>query len=319
MSIFDLECSQEESLIHLLPIAWEATTSYGAGTANGPKAIQSESYQIDLMDLDFPDAYKCGFYFHKIDSEIQQLNTLTKNLVKQCHEEDFPQKKVDEVNTNCEKMNDFVYQSTKNLLEAGKRVGIVGGDHSVPLGAIKALREKYDFAILHIDAHADLRKSYQGYTYSHASIMYNVLQLKHPPSHLVQIGIRDFCHEELSMIDTELNIHTYFDRDIHKDLLEGYTWQSVCDRVAKALPKDIYISFDIDGLSPEFCPDTGTPVPGGLSYNQFCYLISYLHQQGKKLIGFDLVEVSPGENKHNPWNANVGMRCLYKLCNFLST
>jgi len=217
-------------------------------------------------------------------------------------------------------LRDWVYEMTRNLLKEGKLVGLVGGDHSTPLGLIKALGEVHpDFGILQIDAHADLREAYEGFTYSHASIMYNVLKEVPQMSRLVQVGIRDYCDEELELINNnQERISTFFDSNIKERMYEGEHWKAICNDIIKALPDKVYISFDIDGLDPKLCPDTGTPVPGGFEMDQIFYLFKQLHLSGKTIIGFDLNEVSCGEHTTDGIDAIVGARVLYKMCNFLT-
>ena len=181
----------------------------------------------------------------------------------------------------------------------------------------KAIAEKHgDFGILQIDAHCDLRKAYEGFTYSHASIMYNALKLP-AVGRLVQVGVRDYCDEELNVIKRSMGrVVTYFDQDLKDELYEGTTWGNLCDQIIQDLPQYVYISFDIDGLDPKLCPNTGTPVQGGFETEQVFYLFSKLLQSKKNIIGFDLNEVGVGETD---WDANVGARVLFKLCNLLVT
>ena len=141
--------------------------------------------------------------------------------------------------------------------------GGVGGDHSVPLGLMRVMAERYPgVGVLHIDAHADLRKAYEGFTYSHASIMYNALQEAPGIGALVQVGIRDFCDEELETARADKRVVQFPDHELAAAGFAGETWQQVCNRIVETLPKQVYVSFDIDGLSPGNCPHTGTPVPG---------------------------------------------------------
>jgi agmatinase len=194
-------------------------------------------------------------------------------------------------------------------------VGVIGGDHSVPLGAIKSIHEKYagEFGVLHIDAHADLRIAYEGFTWSHASIMYNLMTSQHPPNKLVQVGIRDFCEEEVDFIRERKDIDTYFDLHLKKRMMEGESWKNLCIEIVSHLPDKVYVSFDIDGLDPTLCPNTGTPVPGGLSFAEALGLLRTICESQRKIVGFDLNEVSGGPTREE-WNGNVGARLLYKLC-----
>ncbi|PIZ06753.1 MAG: agmatinase, partial [Flavobacteriales bacterium CG_4_10_14_0_8_um_filter_32_5] len=192
-------------------------------------------------------------------------------------------------------------------------VTVLGGDHNSPLGLIQALAEKHtNFGILQIDAHADLRIAFEGFEFSHASIAYNALKLKQI-SKLVQVGIRDICQEEIDYIsNSKGKIKTFFDWDIKQQQFEGKTWATICDEIIAELPENIYITYDIDALDPKLCPNTGTPVPGGFEYDQVNYLINKITESKKKIIGFDLNEVG-----NNEWDANVGARILFKLCNFM--
>ena len=193
-------------------------------------------------------------------------------------------------------------------------MALLGGDHSTPLGLLQALAEKHpQFGILQIDAHFDLRKAFEGFTHSHASIMYNALDL--PQVHkLVQVGIRDYCQEEVDVVaQYPGRIHCFYDRDLRRSVLHGENWWTICKRIVHSLPKEVYISFDIDGLDPSLCPNTGTPVPGGLQWEEVLMLLETIVESGRKIIGFDLVEVSGATE--NEWDAIIGARMLFKLCN----
>jgi agmatinase len=324
MNVFDYDVSRENAAIVLLPVPWEATTSYGKGTAVGPELILQASAQQDLFDLYFKDAYKKGFFWQDIPAQILEkshettkiaLSTLYKDA-----EDPKIQEKIRKVNSMCEEMNQWTYENAKKILQEGKICGVVGGDHSVPYGAIQAYSEKYkgDFGILHFDAHADLREAYQGFTYSHASIFYNVTKQKLAKK-LVQVGIRDFCQEEYEYIEnSDGRIKTFFDAELKNEMFEGKTWGQLAKEIIEELPKNVYVSVDIDGLEPTLGPNTGTPVVGGLDFAQFKYLLKVLHESGRKIIGFDLNEVSAGADYDlaNEWDGNVGMRVLFQLCGY---
>ena len=181
-------------------------------------------------------------------------------------------------------MNRIVYLQSSALLRQGRFVGIVGGEHSVPLGFLQALGEHYDsFGILHIDAHADLREAYEGFSFSHASIMYNALKTVPAISSLTQVGVRDFCQEEYDFIQNSDRIAFFSDESLQEGLFEGLTWREQCHRIMESLPDHVYISFDIDGLTPDLCPHTGTPVPGGLTFQQVDYLLYLLASSNRKI------------------------------------
>jgi len=328
-NIFGLPFNEEDSQLVLLPVPWEVTVSYRLGTARGPEKIFDAAMQVDLFDPDVKDGWKKGFYMLPIDKNIRSKS----DYLRQCAElilSDMVDggviaenaqlsEKLQEINDGGELLFNWVYEMTGNLLKEGKKVGLIGGDHSTPLGFIKALSDVHDdFCILQIDAHADLRVAYEGFTYSHASIMYNVLQRVPQVKKLVQVGIRDYCDEELDMItQSGGRITAFFDKDIKEQQYEGATWNDICKQVIDTLPQKVYISFDIDGLDPKLCPNTGTPVPGGFEMDQIFYLFKMLHTSGRQIIGFDLNEVSNGEHIGDGIDAIVGARILFKLCNFM--
>ncbi len=328
-NIFGLPFGENDAELVLLPIPWEVTVSYRPGTGRGPEKIFDAAMQVDLYDPDVVDGWKKGFYMLPIDKNIRTKS----DYLRQCAEliisdiieggviaeNEQLSNKMKEINEGGEMLLNWVYEMTLSLMKEGKKVGLIGGDHSTPLGYIKALGVLHeDFAVLQIDAHADLREAYEGFTYSHASIMYNVLQQVPQVKKLVQVGIRDYCDEELQMINgSNGRVVTFFDKDIKAQQYEGATWKDICKQVIDTLPQKVYISFDIDGLDPKLCPNTGTPVPGGFETEQVFYLFKMLHQSGRQLIGFDVNEVSGGDHRGDSIDAMVGARVLYKLCNFM--
>ena len=329
--IFGLPFNVEEAKLILIPVPWEATTSYGGGTAHGPKAILSASKQVDLFDLELGNFFDAGIAMQDSFSALSEWNSDAKAAALIVMDADENSSEIEQaahlVNSYSDKVNQYVYTETKKLLSEGKCVGIVGGDHSSPFGAIQAYLEYYpQMSILHIDAHADLRDAYEGFEYSHASIMHNVIS-KTSLTKLVQIGIRDFCEDEFALIEqNKLRIVTYFDSVLINEKMNGKHFSAICDDIISHLSQEVYVSFDIDGLDPRFCPHTGTPVPGGLDYTEALFLLKKIKQSGRKIIGFDLCEVSLGESyseENQPidpaaeWDANVGARLLYKLCGYV--
>jgi len=319
--IFGLPFSCEEASLVLIPVPWEVTTSYKRGTANGPDAILNASPQLDLYDITFGPVWKKGIALEKKNvSWIKLNNKLSKKSKKVI---DFLEKGGDaknskviqallkEINASCDDLNKQIKKQCLSWLNKNKKVGIIGGEHSVPLGFLQALSEKHtSFGILQIDAHADLRQGYEGFVFSHASIMYNAIQI--PNVHkLVQVGIRDICQEEINRInDSKNRIKLFSDTELKSRSYKGETWDFICDDIIASLPQKVYISFDIDGLNPVYCPGTGTPVPGGLEIQEAFYLVEKLAESGREIIGFDLCEVSPGKDD---WDGNVGARVVYKL------
>lgn len=323
--IFGIPMTEAESRVVLLPVPWEVTTSYGVGASNGPRIIRQASEQIDLFDFETGNAFEAGYFMREISTEVlensRKYKKLAQEVIQLKTEQSGDQKRIDqllaEVNAASKKMTEWVYTHTKEILNNGKLFGLVGGDHSCPLGAIQAICEKHsDVGILHIDAHSDTRKAYQGFEQSHASIMYNVMQLANKPKKLVQVGIRDFCEEEYKFVTSRNDIKTFFDIGLKQRQFKGESWASIAADIIHELPQNVYISFDIDGLDPRYCPSTGTPVIGGLSADEVFFLFNLLAQSGRRIVGFDLNEVSSGEAEESEWDGNVGARILYKLCNW---
>jgi agmatinase len=328
-SIFGLPFSAEQSEIIIIPVPWEVTVSYGSGASDGPQAILDASFQVDLHHQEFPELWKLGMFLDlneqtekwKLDSDTykNEAQFIISALENGEDISAIPALKFsqDKINIVCHKMVDEVKNRTLHWLNKGKKVALLGGDHSTPLGYYQALATKHDsFGILHLDAHMDLRIAYEGFTYSHASVMYNALKIPQI-SKIVQVGIRDFCKQEAETAMSErVVVHT--DTDMKSETFNGINWHQQCDKIIANLPQKVTVSFDIDALQSWYCPNTGTPVPGGISYEQATYLLSKLANSDKEIIGFDLVEVAPGDDKNNDWDGNVGARMLYHLCGMLA-
>ncbi len=316
-SVFGFPYDEEEADLVIIPVPWDVTVSYGEGTANGPAAVLEASRQLDfnIHGLDRPWAHRV--FMEPIEKNLQELSVNSRErargqiaLLEEGQQTSVPE--MEELNQHCEFMVHWANKKAKSHLQNGKVVGFLGGDHSTPLGLIQALADRQAFGILQIDAHMDLRRSYEGFTYSHASIMHNALQLPGVES-LVQVGIRDFCEEEEEFArSSEKVISVFYDSQVRRQLFEGVSWKSITDKILEDLPENVYVSFDIDGLSPDLCPNTGTPVPGGLAFSEVAYLLEELRSSGRRIVGFDLSEVAPGTD--GDWDANVGARILYLLC-----
>lgn len=325
-SIFGLPFNADESEIIIIPVPWEVTVSYGAGASLGPEAILEASFQVDLHHQEFPELWKLGMYLDLNDqtekwaTDSKKYKGLAQPIIQALESgeviESLPalQSDLDKINKACRELNNEVKDRVLYWTKKGKKVALLGGDHSTPLGYYEALATQHDdFGILHLDAHMDLRIAYEGFKYSHASIMYNALQIPQI-SKIVQVGIRDFCQQEAeTALSERVLVHT--DTDLKAENFKGITWQAQCEKIIASLPQKVTISFDIDGMYSWYCPNTGTPVPGGFSFEQATYLLSKLGESGKEIIGFDLVEVAPGDDD---WDGNVGARMLYHMCGVLA-
>ncbi|PZR28595.1 MAG: agmatinase [Citrobacter freundii] len=325
-NIFGLPTSEDDARLVIVPIPWEVTVSYGAGTARAPEAIFKAALQVDLFDSEVPEGWKQGYYMRPIDRKLLMKSDYLRKEAElyidyisrgeEVSANQFMSKTIREVNEGGAFLTQWVYEQTKVLLNKGKLVGVLGGDHSVPLGYFKAIAEKHQsFGILQIDAHCDLRAAYEGFTYSHASIMYNALAEIPQLTKLVQVGVRDYGGDEWEYLKNNKDrVTTYFDRDIKYRQYEGENWKQIVEEIVSKLPQQVFISFDIDGLDRKLCPHTGTPVPGGFETEEVFYLFKKVIESGRKIIGFDLCEVGISDTD---WNANVGARVLFKLCNTL--
>lgn len=326
-TIFGLPFSAEQSEIIIIPVPWEVTVSYGAGASDGPEAVLDASFQVDLNHQDFPELWKLGIYFDKAP-EHWKINSnsykaLAQPIIQALEKgEDLNNhpsllSDLETINKVCRDLHTEVKEKVLFWTKQGKKVVLLGGDHSTPLGYYEALASIHDnFGILHLDAHMDLRIAYEGFTFSHASIMYNALQISQI-SKIVQLGIRDFCEQEAEVVQqSNGRVLVNTDSDLKAETFLGITWEEQCDAVIATLPQKVCVSFDIDGLYSWYCPNTGTPVPGGFSFEQATYLFNKLAASGKDIIGFDLVEVAPGEN--DDWDGNVGARMLFHMCGMLA-
>ena len=318
--IFGLPFTAEEAAVVVLPVPFEATTSYGGGTSRGPFAVFEASRQVDLYDHDTGRPYAAGIAMLDIPKKVLRWNSEGKKLAalviaKGGAVDAKTRAAAARVNAIGDKLNRFVYDTTRELLERGKMVVTLGGDHSVPFGAMQAYAERHPgLGILHLDAHADLRNAYEGFAWSHASIFHNVMRRIDRVERLVQVGVRDLGNAENEMISSsEGRIVTFFDADLAAEKESGTPFAKIADEIVTHLPGEVYLSWDIDGLDPTLCPGTGTPVPGGLSWNEAIGLLRAILRAKKRIVGLDLCEVAPGDSE---WDANVGARLLYKMIGF---
>jgi agmatinase len=320
--LFGLPTTPDEARLVIVPVPWDATTSYRPGTSRGPAAIRTASHQLDLYDADLGEPWRAGIAMLDIPEHIADLNARTRRDAERIidvggrigNDRDLATA-LARVNEAGAALNRHVYEQVDRHMRAGKLVGVLGGDHSVPFGAIARVAESHDsFAVLHVDAHSDLREAYEGFEWSHASIMFNVVRKIPQVKKLVQVGIRDFAKGEVDFVAANAGrVAVYYDVQLAERAFRGEPWHVTCDTIIDSLPRDVYVSFDIDGLDPKLCPSTGTPVPGGLSFQQAAYLIRRVVETGRRIVGFDLNEVVPGPDG-DEWDANVGARMLYKLC-----
>ncbi|MCC6405668.1 MAG: arginase family protein, partial [Planctomycetes bacterium] len=281
------------------------------------------SKQVDLFDLATGRPYEAGIAMLDADPRVLKHNREASKLADRViaaggvvagkRELEKALARVNELGSD---VNELVYRASKRVLESGKLLALVGGDHSTPFGAIRAALELHPkLGVLHFDAHADLRVAYEGFEWSHASIMENVTR-RLPLARLVQVGIRDFCEDEYELIRASKGrIVTLFDRDWQNAKLEGRDLKKRVRAHLAKLPRDVYVSFDIDAFDPTLCPSTGTPVPGGLSWGDAMFWLDELVRAKKRVVALDLNEVNPGPaaDDEDSWDAMVGARLLYRM------
>lgn len=327
-TLFGLPQSSDESEIVILSLPWNANASEPTSTDEGIHDLVEVSSLIDFYHHDFPDVWRYGISIEYANDKVISMNKDAKECAQSLmallneSESATTHSTIEQLKSKLTGINNdflkYAYTWCKTWIEKEKLVGVLGGDHSVSLGYISMVADHCDnFGVLQLDAHCDLRAGYLENDFSHASVMYHVSKLA-SVKRLVQVGVRDYCEEEVECIkNSQGKIKTFFDYELKDQLFQGKSWQSICKKIGNALPEKIYISFDIDALTPDLCPNTGTPVPGGLSFEQVSYLFHTLHTMGKQIIGFDLVEVGQ-DSTSLKWDAKVASRILYTLCGYYS-
>jgi agmatinase len=322
--LYGLPFSPDEARVVIVPVPFEATTSYGAGTANGPAAVLRASQQVDLHDPQTRDPFRAGIAMEPVAARVRAWNREARRLAlpilrRGGRIDGDPRlararQRVNEIGA---RLNDWVHERVASRLASGQVPGVLGGDHSVAFGAIRAAAAAHPgLGILHVDAHADLREAYEGFTWSHASIMGNVVSRLPEVKRVVQVGLRDVALGEQRRIrGSRGRIRAWHDADLARDLARGKRFAAIARTIVAGLPRRVWVSFDVDGLDPALCPGTGTPVPGGLTWHQSVSLLETLCRSGRRIVGFDLCEVAPSPGG-GEWDANVGARLLYKLIGF---
>ncbi len=284
LSIEDKYSNLIDSTIAIVQAPYEHTVSYGEGAMLGPKAIIEASWQVEFYDEEF-DRELC---FEKGIATIEPI--------------EFG----DKIDADALQL---IYQQVSDLLNSNKFVVTLGGEHTISTAPIQAHYVKYpDMSILQFDAHSDLRDTYQDSKYSHASIMARVCEF-FPTNKITQVGIRAQCIEESKFIK-EHQINTFYASGIRI----GKYGQNWIKELVNTLGSEIYITFDVDAFDPSIMPTTGTPEPDGLSYRNALEIFREICNQGKKIIGFDVVELAPIEGI-NHTNLTCA-RLVYKMLNY---
>ncbi|CAN5141311.1 agmatinase [soil metagenome] len=274
--------NKDNSKVVIVPVPYEATVSYGKGTSKGPAAVLHASQQVELFDDElWVEPHKIGIYTHEAVNMEPVIGEETPTAFQP------------------------LYDAVSPIIESSKFPICIGGEHSLSLGAIKACAKRYpDLSILQIDAHGDLRKSYDGNPYSHASVAYHIYKALPQPL-ITQVGIRNISQEEVTWLEEDKpNINIFWAR--HQDRWNFH-------EIIHTLSDNVYLTIDVDGLDSSVMPSTGTPEPGGMSWYHLIELVKVLCIR-KNVVGADIVELSPIPNLHAP--DFLVAKLLYKLIGY---
>ena len=269
LGLEDQHSDLDTAAIAIVQAPYEHTVSYGGGTGRGPAAILEASHYVEFWDEEFGRELA-------IDRGIATIEA-----------PDFGSA------VDADALH-IIEGQVSALLEREKFVVTLGGEHTISRAPIHAHFERSPgMTVLQIDAHSDLRETYEGSPWSHACVMSRVLEFL-PPERLVQAGVRAQCREEFERIERD-GIRAFFGWEIRQGVY-GRSWK---ERVLDACGDDVYITFDIDGLDPSIMPATGTPEPGGLFWDETIQLLKMIGKH-RRIIGFDLVELAPREDHPGP-------------------
>lgn len=315
------QAPRDDAVVVLIPVPFDATCSSRPGARFGPRAILEGSVFLDVSDAVFGRFDAFGVHLEEAAEWIEPLSVETRALVEPLLAGGAGPDDKDRVRTidaACGRVQVHVHARCAGAIAEGRIPGVIGGEHGISFGAIRASAESGPIGVLHVDAHFDLRDRYLGLEYSHASVMRNAVDRLPGVERLVSVGIRDWSPAEGDLVETSApNIAWLRDDEIARRTLSGEPWAGLCEEVIALLPDRVHVSFDIDGLEPGLCPNTGTPVAGGLTYGQAAVLLETLAASGKTVVGFDLVEVAapPGADlaAERTLDGVVGARVLQKL------
>lgn len=263
----------ETAKVILIPVPYDGTSTWGKGADKGPQAFLEATENMELYDIETgTEVYEQGIH-------------LTAPITE---------------NASPEAVVNTVYKTTKDYIKRNKFVTLFGGEHSISIGTIRAFNECFDnLTVLHIDAHADLRESYNGSKYNHACAVHEASQT----TNLVQVGIRSMDAIEKTLIDEE---KTFFAHDTVNDEF----W---VDKVIEAMTENVFITFDLDALDPSILPSTGTPEPGGLFWYETLDFLKQVFEE-KNVVGFDIVELCPNASDRS--SDFLAAKLYYKMLSY---
>lgn len=314
--LFGLDTPRDEAAVWVQPVPFDATTSFRRGAAQGPAAVVAASHQVDLFDLRYGRPWRAGIHTMPMPEEVLIWNAAASAAAEPVIRAGGAppgDPSLAEVDAAGARVNELVRARTEEALDAGALPIVLGGDHSVPLGAIAACSVRHPgMGVLHLDAHADLRVAYEGFRWSHASILHNVLE-ETDVARVVSVGLRDLGEAERARLSDDARLRALFDPDWARAKLAGDDLRLLIREHLELLPAEVYLTFDVDGLDPSLCPNTGTPVPGGFDWHEVMLWLEELVRSGRRVVGCDLCEVSPGPEGGAGWDAIVGSRLLYRM------
>ena len=318
-ALFGVPCDESQADWLILPVPWAVSSSFRSGAERAPAAILEASAQIDLSIAEIEAPSTLGLHMLPIsEAWVSQHNFLRPKVeayLRALEKKEDTTTYTDHIHqTNAASLalKNEISRQVDRILSAGKRPALLGGEHSITEGAVDALLRHYpQMALLHIDAHMDLRTRYTGLVHSHASVMYNILENTSLPL-LIQLGIREFSEEEQRYAKQQgARVRTFYADDIHRARWLGKNWAQLVEQMLSCLPEQVYLSLDIDALDPSYCPHTGTPAAGGFSFAELTYLLECLASSGRRILGFDLVEVVPSPDGLDQF---IAAQLLYRCC-----
>jgi agmatinase len=305
--------------VEFLAVPFAVTVSYGGGTQDGPENVLIASTQLDASLPGLERPWELGFAWKTVGGDWRGKHAEARHYAELIMEyleagEALSAEQLDRQKM-IEELGESVRQSVAGevtrCFDEGSFPVLVGGEHAVSLGCYDAAAKKGDFGILQLDAHMDLREAYEGFKYSHASVMYNAIKEIPRLQTLVQVGIRDWCPAEAELVErSEGRIQVWYDHEMQAQALAGEAFAKTIQPILAALPQRVWISFDIDGLDPSLCAHTGTPVPGGLSFAQALHLCLAVLDSGREIIGLDMVEVA---GQPHEFEGAVAARLMYAI------
>lgn len=310
--------SPADSDVVIISAPWSVTSDFGRGATYTPDAIIDVSLGKELYDVTTGFSIAGRISTAEIDYNIQenseQLGRDAERIIRSggIGVGDYIAHKIAKVNEGFAAMHKSIYKQAKYWTSQGKRVAIVGGDHSVALGAVKALAECNEgLGVLFIDAHADFSREDNIFNFSHRSIACDIVEAVPSVAKLVQVGVRDVDIAEAEALRSNVKVDTFFAERLMARRFEGVSWGELCREVVEKLPQKVYVSLDIDALKIEFCNNTNAPTPGGMTFDEVVYLVNCVVASGREIVGFDISEVVTSLDDR--MDAIVGARLLAKL------